>query len=256
MNIQIQNLKFGYTTPKIVLNEINLTINDSNTVSIVGASGCGKSTLLRLISALIRKEKENHLEGTIFINNLDAISFAKKDITGFMFQETALFPNRSVRENVTLPLQIRNLNINEDVDKILDLVGLKKYKEYLPSQLSFGMKTRVSLAREFVSKPQLLLLDEPFSPLDIKWKYFLYNELEKLRSEYNPMIIIVTHDIQEALLLSNHIIVMGKNGKILKELNISQPLPRVNDFANIKNLQNEFFEVQSLIINDNFSSEE
>lgn len=256
MNIQIQNLKFGYDTSKIVLNDINLTINDSNTVALVGASGCGKSTLLRLISTLIRKEKENHLEGAILINNLDAISFAKKDVTGFMFQEPALFPNLTVSDNVILPLKIRNLSINGDVDKIIELVGLKKYKEYLPSQLSGGMKTRVSLAREFVSKPQLLLLDEPFSSLDIRWKYFLYNELEKLRNEYNPMVIMVTHDIQEALLLSNHIIVMGKNGQILKELNISKPLPRANDFSNIKTLQDEFIEVQSLIMNDNISIEE
>ena len=117
------------------------------------------------------------------------------------------------------------------------------------------MKTRVALARTFITRPNLLLLDEPFSSLDIRWKFHLYRELETLRSTYDSTIVLVTHDIQEALLLSNHILVFGQNGRILKEFFIDQTLPRVFNakMDSIKLLQKEFFEIQQLIMNEIYS---
>ena len=235
MNIEICNLNFSYFKLRKVINNISFSVNNGNTLAIVGASGCGKSTLLRLISGLINKNNNNFYTGTITIEGLVPKEYSKRCETGFMFQEPTLFPNLTVRQNVLLPLQIKHLKSEDEADKLIEMVGLNDYQKYLPSILSGGMKTRVSLARTFVTKPKLLLLDEPFSALDIRWRYNLYRELDKLKNEYKPLIIIVTHDIHEALLLSNHIIVFSKNGVILKEMIIDKPLPRVYNFDYIKN---------------------
>jgi ABC-type nitrate/sulfonate/bicarbonate transport system ATPase subunit len=252
MKIEIKNLEFSYDNSMKVIDNINLSLSDSNITAIVGASGCGKSTFLGLIAGIIKKTKENYLSGEIFINSLQVSDYHKNSIIGFMFQDPVLFPNLTVFENIILPLEIRRILIKDDVEKIIKLVGLDKFKNYLPSKLSGGMKTRVALAREFVSRPELLLLDEPFSSLDIRWKYYLYNELEKLRLEYHPMVIMVTHDIQEALLLSDHVVIMGRNGKILKDFfrTKAQVIPKATDFKNVKNVQEEYLEIQSYILND------
>jgi NitT/TauT family transport system ATP-binding protein len=253
MKIEIKNLEFGYDNSRKVINNVNLSFNDTNIIAIVGGSGCGKSTLLGLIAGIINKTKDNYLNGEIFINGLEVMDYHKNSVIGFMFQDPALFPNLTVMENVILPLKIRKIPVKKDeVEKIIKFVGLDKFKDYLPSKLSGGMKTRVALAREFISKPELLLLDEPFSSLDIRWKYSLYNELEKLRLEYRPVIIMVTHDIQEALLLSNHIVIMGRNGRIIKEFFYTKTTPSqgIDDLTNIKNIQSEYLEVQSYILND------
>ena len=249
MKVKIDKLVFGYTKDRTVINGIDLYINHDS-IAVVGASGCGKSTLLRLISGLIRKSEENILTGSISINGLKADDYAQKSETSFMFQEATLFPNINVYRNIIRPLVIQRNKDRSEALKLMELVELKTFKDYLPSQLSGGMKTRVSLARTFVTKPKLLLLDEPFNALDIKWKYTLYRELEKLKLEYKPLIIIVTHDIQEALLLSNHVVVLGIEGKILKELVIEKPLPRVFELDSIKSIQEEYYEIQSLIMND------
>jgi ABC-type nitrate/sulfonate/bicarbonate transport system ATPase subunit len=110
-------------------------------------------------------------------------------------------------------------NEKEDVKNIIDTVGLTKYQNYLPKQLSGGMKTRVALARSFVTKPELLLLDEPFSALDIAWKDALYHELKQLVNSFNTTVVLVTHDIEEALKLGDKIICLGIDGDIIFEKN-------------------------------------
>lgn len=251
MKITISNLSFGYDENTIVLNNVNLNCNNNHTIALVGASGCGKSTFLRLCCGILPKGKKQNFEGTLLIDDDKPADLVKKGQVGFMFQEAALFPNLSVKDNITLPIKLNGKNGSDQlVKELIDKVGLSEYTRYLPSQLSGGMKTRVSLARTFSTKPKLLLLDEPFSGLDIKWKFLLYRELELLISEYKPMVIMVTHDINEALLLSNHIFVFGKKGTVLKELNINKPLPRVFKEDSLKELQDEYFEIQDLIMND------
>lgn len=220
MNVELKNVSFGYSQNVQVLKDISFTLNKGETLAIVGASGCGKSTLLRIISGILPNDKKNILQGKIAVDNLTAKEFIKTGKLSFMFQEATLLPNLSVKENVKLPLKIRKLNANSEADGVLETVGLSNYKDYLPKQLSGGMKTRVSLARSFISNPEILLLDEPFSALDIGWKSKLYLELENLRAKNNSSVIIVTHDIQEALLLAERIIVLGKDGKILEQKKI------------------------------------
>ncbi|MDD2285003.1 MAG: ABC transporter ATP-binding protein [Paludibacter sp.] len=251
MKITISNLCFGYEENKVVLNNVNLSCNDNHTIALVGASGCGKSTFLRLCCGILPSTKKQKISGTLLIDNKNPSDLVKKGQVGFMFQEPALLPNLSVKGNISVPFKLNGGNADEQVvNALLEKVELSEYASYLPSQLSGGMATRVALARTFIKKPKLLLLDEPFSGLDIKLKFSLYRELESLISEYKPMVIMVTHDINEALLLSNHIFVFGKNGTVLKELNINKPLPRVFQEDSLKELQEEYFKIQELIMKD------
>jgi ABC-type nitrate/sulfonate/bicarbonate transport system ATPase subunit len=248
--LSIQNVSFGFSSDKMVLNNLNLKSYENKTIAIVGASGCGKSTFLRLLCGILPNHKRNCIEGKILVDDVFPVEYTKQGKVGFMFQDATLFPNLTVRENIALRLKLRGENDKEMIDHLVETVGLSEYSGYLPKALSGGMKTRVALARTFATKPQLLLLDEPFSALDIRWKFCLYQELEKLRQEYSPMTVIVTHDIQEALLLSNHILVLGTNGTVLKEMQISKPLPRVFETDAIKYLQEEYLEIQKLIMHD------
>lgn len=255
MNVELKNINFSYNQNTPVLSDISFTLQKGETLAIVGASGCGKSTLLKIISGILPDNKESILHGEITIDKLSPNEFVKTGNLSFMFQESTLLPNLTVKENVNLPLKIRKIKSDYEVDNLLEIVGLSKYKDYLPKQLSGGMKTRVSLARSFISNPELLLLDEPFSALDISWKRKLYYELEKLRERNNSSVIIVTHDIQEALLLANRIIVLGKNGKILEQKNIDSKYSIISRIENLSDYLEEVYTdlmipVQEKIMND------
>lgn len=250
MKLLVNEIEFGYNKQTKVLNRISLEAKDNDIIIIVGVSGCGKSTLLRLLSGIIRKTKHNFLKGDIRIDGCAPEEFVKQGKVGFMFQEPTLFPNLSVKRNISLPLKLLKRTENNLVDEHIKKVGLSRFADFLPSQLSGGMKTRVALARTFVTQPSLLLLDEPFSGLDISWKFQLYRELEKLRKLYSTTIIMVTHDIQEALLLSNHILVFGRQGNIIENLQIDKPLPRVFKENAIKALQEEYLYIQNAIMNN------
>lgn len=251
MALKVKNISFSFDGEKKVLKNISFSSKNKDTIAIVGPSGCGKSTLLRLIGGILRSNKQVTVEGNISINGLNPIEWIKQGKEGFMFQEPTLLPHLTVKENIKFPLRILNNDLqNDELERIIETVGLTKYINYLPSQLSGGMKTRVALARTFITKPQLLLLDEPFGALDVKWKFSLYKELELLRESFSPQVIIVTHDIQEALLLSNQILVFDSRGTIVKEYHIKKPLPRVFESESIQDLQTEYLEIQQLIMNN------
>lgn len=220
MFLNAENINFEYTTEKKVLNGVSLILQKNKTLSIVGASGCGKSTLLRIISGILPHTKSNKLSGRIRINGQTPDEYRKSGKLAFMFQESTLMPNLTVKENISFPLKIKGIKDDERVSNLLQTVGLEDYANYLPKQLSGGMKTRVALARSFITGPELLLLDEPFSALDIAWKSKLYIELEKLREQFMTTTIVVTHDVQEALLLSNKIMIMSHYGEIKKEYEV------------------------------------
>src|SRR5262249_30756532 len=157
-------------------------------------------------------------EGQILVNGQDIVEdrrfwrgFRASGKLGFMFQDPCLLPNRSVEQNIYLPLDIlgQSRNGHDLVADYLRITGLEYEKQKYPSQLSGGMKTRVALARTFISGPELLLMDEPFSALDIVWKSQLYTELLNLKNKQQSSVILVTHDIFEALFFSSRILVMG-----------------------------------------------
>ncbi|WP_162200426.1 ABC transporter ATP-binding protein [Kordia jejudonensis] len=243
MTIKVDNLNYSYTNNKPVLTDISFEYKDTKTIAIVGASGSGKSTLLRLLSGNITSIKRS-----ILIDTITPKENTLNGNIGFMFQEPTLMPNLTVEENVILPLKLKGIKDFDFANVLINKVGLTAYKAYLPSELSGGMKTRVALARTFVIKPKLILLDEPFGALDVKWKTTLYRELETLRAEFNATLLIVTHDIQEALLLSNDILVLNSNGKLLEKININKKLPRVFNDNAIFSLQDSYSKIKKLIM--------
>lgn len=234
--LTIKNLSFGYFETNLVLNNISFFVPQGKTMAIVGASGCGKSTLLRLISDILPNTKNFYLNGEISINGYNTNEYRKQNKLSFMFQEPTLLPHLNVLENIAFPLTVKEEEFDSEIFNLAKAVGLQSFQTYMPKSLSGGMKTRVALARSFATKPKLLLLDEPFSALDIAWKSDLYIELEKLKEQTNCTAVIVTHDVQEALLLADSIIVLNSNGtiefskEIISEMNITQRISNISKF--------------------------
>ncbi len=217
--IEIKNINFSFDKDTQIINDVSVSIAKGAFLSILGASGSGKSTLLRIISNILPSGKNNILEGTISVFGKTPNEYLDTGRLSFMFQESSLMPNLSVRDNIIFPLKLRGKEINTNlIDDLLKIVGLESHQYKYPSELSGGMKTRVSLARAFVTKPELLLLDEPFSALDISWKYELYQYLYEFTKKYNTTVILVTHDIQEAVILGDSIMVLSKYGSILNKI--------------------------------------
>jgi NitT/TauT family transport system ATP-binding protein len=231
MKIEARNITFGYNSFNKILENISFKIESSGCISIVGSSGCGKSTLLRILCGLLPSSKHQSFTGQVLIDNIDIMDdkdFWKQKRTegalGFMFQEPGLLPNLEVDENIHLPLKIigKSDNGEEIVSDYLKMTGLINDKDKLPDQLSGGMKTRTALARTFITRPKLLLLDEPFSDLDIVWKAKLYEEVKKFRNQLHSTIIIVTHDIFEAIYFSKEVMVLGSNHSIIEKVTIAE----------------------------------
>lgn len=215
MLVRVENLFFGYTKSRSVLQDVSFSVNGGDTLGLLGVSGCGKSTLMRILSGLLTAESPHVLSGGVEIDGMSPVAYRRTGKLSFMFQEPTLLPHLSVRKNVELPFRIKGISSPARLEEIIDTVGLANYVDYLPSALSGGMKTRVSLARSFVTEPDLLLLDEPFSALDVGWKAKLYDELIALQKNYNTTVILVTHDVEEALSLSHHLLLLGIRGNVL-----------------------------------------
>lgn len=258
--IRAQNISFQYAPGKPVLNDISFELEKGKTLAIVGASGCGKSTLLRIISGILSSSQSNRLQGNILIENLTPDEYRRTGKLAFMFQEATLMPHLTAKKNIELPLKIKGRNDHQIVADLIKAVGLEEYSNYLPKQLSGGMKTRVALARSFSTKPELLLLDEPFSALDIAWKSKLYVELERLREDTSTTVVIVTHDVQEALLLSDFVLVMNKYGAVESKKSIQSTytiLERLNDISGYMNsiYENYMLPIQDALMNGQTQNE-
>lgn len=206
------------------LKDLNLTINPGEFISLVGPSGCGKSTLLRIIAGLTDRSS-----GMIqWHKNTDEENLA------FVFQEPALLPWATVRDNINLPLKLAGMpkkSADYAINEALQLVGLENFAKSYPRQLSGGMKMRVSIARSLVTSPRVLLMDEPFGALDDITRTQLNVELLNLWSQQNWTIIFVTHNIYEAVYLSNRVVVMApRPGRVVADILIDQPYPRSEAF--------------------------
>ncbi len=241
---------FGYVQGIPILNQINFDVEVNKTLAIVGASGCGKSTFLRILSGILPKE-QHFYEGQILIDDL-AIDKWSEYRLGFMFQDPSLLPNLNVTENIGLPLSIKGV-LRENgprIDELIQMVGLQKEKEFLPKHLSGGMKTRVALARTFTTSPKMLLLDEPFGALDVGWKMKLYRELDLLQNKFGPKVILVTHDIREAITLADQIIVFGKKGSVIGKFQIIKKHSILENAEEFKEWEKTYFDIQTLIVSE------
>lgn len=256
MKVEVNKISFGYIPTKMVLEDISFEIESSKSVAIVGSSGCGKSTLLRIVCGILPESKQNMFTGNISINGIDIKDekskwqeLRKKGELGFMFQESNLMPYLNVKDNIHLPLRIIGSRENDDeiVTEYLKITGLIDDYKTLPNKLSGGMKTRVALARTFITKPKLLLLDEPFSSLDIVWKSKLYEEVRKLKRQMNSTVLLVTHDIFEAMFFSNTIIVLGSDHKIVEKVIINNWNESLSYNEIITGFYKEFVYIKNLI---------
>lgn len=226
--VAVRNLTFGYAKGGPILKDVSFNAEVGQVTSVLGPSGSGKSTLLKLIANI-----EVAPEASVVINGSNPEAYLGSGELAFMFQKPTLLDHLDVRQNITLPLQMLRRPIeNSFVDELVEMVGLADHGSKYPSELSGGMQTRVALARAFITKPKLLLLDEPFSALDVGWKRLLYARLERLRVRFDATVLLVTHDIQEALLLSNHIYVLNSQGGRLDEVRLTMKLPRSFDIEN------------------------
>ena len=207
-HVQCQGISKRYGA-NLVLDDVNVSVDKGQFLTILGPSGCGKTTLLRIIAGL-----EDSCAGIVRINgkNVARLSPAKRGV-GIVFQSYALFPNLTAWENVAYALKHslkRMKYFGPKVDELLDLVGLGHCSNHYPAQLSGGQQQRVALARALALSPQLLLLDEPLSALDAKVRLHLRGEIKKLVREMGITGIMVTHDQEEALSMSDLVVVMNE----------------------------------------------
>lgn len=207
--LEIKNISKSYNTYK-VLNDISLSIQDSEIVSILGPSGSGKTTLLNLILGLTNPDS-----GSVIFNEKD-ITSVPMQLRGFniVFQDYALFPNLNAYKNITYGLKnFPNISSKEEVDALIDLLELREHLDKKIDNLSGGQKQRVALARTMVMKPKILLLDEPLSALDGVIKESIKEKIVTIAKDYKLTTIIVTHDPEEALTISDKVLIINK-GKI------------------------------------------
>jgi len=205
------------------LAEVDIEIAEGEFVAIIGPSGCGKSTVLRLAAGL-----DQPTSGTVEIFGDPPHTLAKQHRLGVAFQEHSLLPWATVRDNIALPYKVAGRRVDDArVDGLIELVGLAGFEGARPKQLSGGMRQRVSIARALVLSPDLLLLDEPFGALDAVTRRRMNSELARIWAEERITTILVTHDVDEALILADRIIVMtGRPGHVRTTVNVDFPRPR------------------------------
>jgi sulfonate transport system ATP-binding protein len=220
--IEVRNLtkKFG---DLLVLDEISFNVGEGEFLSIVGPTGCGKTTFLNTLSKLIPSTA-----GDIFIDGEPADP--KKHHLSFVFQEPTCLPWRTVRQNVAYGMEVKKVpkeEMDRKLDEIMSLVGLADCAGLYPNQISASMLQRIAVARAFAVNPDLLLMDEPYGQLDVKLRYYLEDELVRLWEHLKSTVIFVTHNIEEAVYVSERILILSnKPAKVKAEVKVDLPRPR------------------------------
>jgi NitT/TauT family transport system ATP-binding protein len=242
--VTISDLRIVYDAARqktLAVDGASLSIGEGEFVSLVGPSGCGKSTILKVVAGLIAAN-----EGTVLVGGepVDGVPAG----VGMVFQNDALLPWKTVRDNVRLPLALRGLGAAEqarEIARLLDLVQLAGFEDYYPRALSGGMRKRVALARTLAYDPRLFLMDEPFGPLDAQTRIIIGREFLAIWERLAKSVLFVTHDVEEAIALSDRVLVMSpRPGKIVAEFRIDLPRPR--DYEEIR-FEPQFRELQRAI---------
>ncbi len=221
--IALRDVSKRYRDGTVALDGISFNVQRGEFVTLLGPSGCGKSTLLRLVSGLSHAS-----DGSVQVNGMTTEN--ARELVSFIFQDATLMPWRTVEQNVGLSLELeraaRPLR-KERVAGMLELVRLGRVARSYPRQLSGGMKMRVSIARALVSRPRILLMDEPFAALDEMTRDRMNEELLRLRSEQKWTVLFVTHSVAEAVFLSTRIIILAAHpGRIAHDIPVELPWPR------------------------------
>jgi NitT/TauT family transport system ATP-binding protein len=216
--------------PNKALNDINFEMSGQHFVSLVGPSGCGKSTLLNIVSGV-----ERATSGTLTVVDDEG----EPARLGYVFQDSRLLPWRTVKDNNLYVQDDRTSQRREQMVKYLRMVGLDGHTDYFPSQLSGGMQQRVGIARAFGVEPDLLLMDEPFSHLDAITARGLRDQLQDIWTQTRKTVLFVTHDVMEAVQLSDRIIVLAPGGTLYEDITIDLPRPRKLSDPTVATMQAE-----------------
>jgi NitT/TauT family transport system ATP-binding protein len=241
MSIEIKNINKSFDgrgKNLSVLEDINLTINDGELVCLLGPSGCGKTTLLRLIAGL-----DQPTSGEIVANG-EVVEKPSGD-RAVIFQQYSLFPWLTVLKNVTFGLELSGGSKEENIqaaERYLKSVGLLEFKDSYPHELSGGMKQRVAIIRSLLNHSPILLMDEPFSALDMQNRHKLQEQLIGVWKRFENTIVFVTHDVDEAVFLADKIVLLDKNpGKIAEIIEVNLERPRKRESV-------EFLDIQESIV--------
>lgn len=243
--ISIQEVRKEFVNPDAskenihALNGFSLDIEPGTFISLIGPSGCGKSTLLRLIGGL-----DNPSSGTIYLDD-KKIEKPGSD-RGFAFQGSNLFPWLTVEKNIAFGLKARHIykDSQKDVGEFINLVGLGGFEKSYPHQLSGGMQQRASLARALVGHPSVLLLDEPLGALDAFTRMNLQDEILDIWKKYNMTVIMVTHDVDEAIYMSDQVVVMSaRPSKVEVVIDIDLPRPRARAQDTFQEYRSKILEI-------------
>lgn len=226
MQLDVKNVSKVFnnrTEARTVLNRISFTVREGQFVTLLGPSGCGKTTLLTIIAGF-QKATEGIIE-------LDGVSVTKPGPDrAFVFQDYALFPWMTVRENILYPMKQQKLSRGEQEErlkKLLSMAHLEGHEHLYPNQISGGMKQRTAVIRALACNPRVLLMDEPLGAVDYQMRQMLQEELEAIWLKDRTTVLMVTHDIEEAIYLSDRVILMSfQEGKILEDMNIGLDRPR------------------------------
>lgn len=248
--IDLENVSLQYSTKAGVveaLSGVSMNVSRNEFLSVIGPSGCGKTTLLKIISKVLRVSS-----GSVRINGTP---LDKVDLTGelsYVFQRPLLLPWRSALKNVLLPLELVHGGLKEEhidrAKRMLDLTGLASFEDMAPHHLSGGMQQRVSLARALALEPKILLMDEPLAALDEITRESMQGELLRIWYQTRNTILFITHNIEEAVLLSDRVVVLSSRpGTVVKTLTVDLPRPRSEDIREAPEFRKLVKELRSLL---------
>jgi NitT/TauT family transport system ATP-binding protein len=234
--VSLRNISKTFSNGTLALKDMSLDVGAGEFLSLLGPSGCGKSTALRIIAGL-GEPSAGTIEWPASAragSNTAGKNGSSDHEIGFVFQEPTLMPWATVADNVWLPLRLKGQSRRSTRDQVMEaltMVGLENFAKAYPRELSGGMKMRVSIARALITKPKLLLMDEPFAALDEITRFRLNNDLLALWERFGWTVIFVTHSVFESVYLSQRIVVMAaRPGRVFRDLSVDAPYPRGDEF--------------------------